>query len=143
MKITNSTRHIVLAAAMTLICPAAGAADQRVLVELNKLEANKKDACRAYMVMKNEGATRFETLKLDLVIFDADGIIAKRLAVEAAPLPVGKTSLKVFDINGLACARIGRLLLNNVIDCVDSTGRRGDCLALVSTRARGSVDFVK
>ncbi len=59
------------------------------------------------------------------------------------PLPAGKTSLKVFDIEGLACERLGRLLLNDVMACADASGAREGCQALVSPSARGAMEFIK
>jgi len=118
------------------------AADGAVTVELNKLEPNG-EACRAYLVLENGAARAFETLRLDLVMFDADGVVARRLGVEAAPLPAGKTSLKVFDLDGLSCGQVGRVLLNDVLACADASGARGDCLSLVSVSSRGPVEFIK
>ncbi len=145
MNIGSSVRCIAAAAALALALGAAdraGAADGAVTVELNKLEDNGQ-ACRAYLVVQNETQAGFQALNLDLVMFDTDGIIANRLAVDAAPLPVGKTSLKVFDIDGLPCPRIGRLLLNDVIACVDDGGERTGCLSLVETGSRSPVGFIK
>jgi len=127
-----------------LLVTAAGARadDGGVTVELNKLEPNG-GACRAYLVLENGTASAFDTLTLDLVMFDTDGVVAKRLAVETAPLPAGKTSLKVFDIDGLPCGAVGRVLLNDVMACADASGPRDDCLGLVAPAARGPVAFVK
>lgn len=85
-------------------------------IQLNKL-AQTGNACRAYLVSQNQTETAFDSLKLDLVMFDKKGIVAKRLAVQIGPMPAGKTSLKVFDISGLKCANIGQLLLNDVLEC--------------------------
>ena len=77
------------------------------------------------------------------MMFDADGVVAKRLAVGTAPLPAGKTSLKVFDIEDLLCERVGRVLLNDALACADASGPRDDCLGLVVPVARGAVDFLE
>ena len=119
----------------------AGSGKDGVSIELNKLEPNG-EACRAYLMVKNAGASAFESLKLDLVMFDRDGVVAKRLAVQAAPLPVGKTSLKVFDIAGHDCAGIGSILLNDVLACEPSPEADG-CLGLIAASARGEVPFIK
>ena len=121
---------------------AAQAGDGFVRIELNKLEPHG-DACRAFLVLQNGTDGAFASLKLDLVMFDTDGVVAKRLAVETAPLPAGKTSLKVFDMKALACERVGRLLLNTVMKCSDESGARDDCLASIATAARGPVPFIK
>ena len=138
----TTLRSILLFLALFAATAEAFAADAQVSVELNKLEPSG-DACRAYLVLENGTDRAFETLKLDLVMFDMDGIDAKRLAVETAPLPAGKTSLKVFDIEGLACERLGRLLLNDVLACADASGVQEGCQALVSPSARGATEFIK
>ena len=128
--------------AITFLTSAVQATGADVSIELNKLEPNG-GACRAYLVLENGTAQSFEALKLDLVMFDTDGIVAKRVAVQTAPLAAGKTSLKVFDMTGLPCERVGRLLLNDVMDCMDADGARKDCLGLLSASQRGAVPFIK
>ena len=142
MRTTISALRAALAAALVLVLGAANAADQKVLAELNKL-APHDDACRIYLVFQNTGATGYETLALDLVVFDTDGIVAERFIVEAAPLPAGKTILREFDIVNLTCPRVGRLLLNDVVTCRNGSETQIDCLAGISTRARGAVSFTK
>ncbi|MCY3702763.1 MAG: hypothetical protein OXG16_08790 [Rhodospirillales bacterium] len=137
-------RSLTLVAVLSLLLArsVAGAPDASVLAELNKLEPNNGN-CRAYLVLENKGSVAFEGLKLDIVIFGADGVVKKRLAVQVAPLPSGKTSLKVFDVPELSCDHVGRLLLNDVLECSDHTGMRNDCLPLLSTTARTEVPFIK
>ncbi len=120
------------------------AADEaaKLHMELNKLET-QGNACRTYLVFKNETDSSFKTLKLDLVIFGVDGIVAKRLAVEAAPLAADKTSLKVFDIGDVTCDKIGQVLLNDVTACADQEGEIDECIAKLDLTSRGEVDFTK
>lgn len=129
---------------LSLIFVAGHAAAQQptVRIELNKLEPIDQ-VCRAYLVLENETASAFESLRLDMVMFDTDGVVAKRLAVETAPLPAGKTSLKVFDIEDLGCDAIGRVLLNAVMTCTDGSGGRDDCLDLIVPASRSAVEFFK
>ena len=138
-----STKSVLFVAfAMLVGWNSAGGSDESIPVELNKLEPNDGD-CRAYLVLENRSVSAFESLKLDVVVFDTDGIVAKRLAVEAAPLALGKTSLKVFDIGGLPCERVGRVLLNEVMTCADASQERGDCLELMTTSSRARISFIK
>ncbi len=150
---TSSTRRFssmlawpALAAALLTFANVAAADsaqnNREIRIELNKLEPTE-GACRAYLLFENRSGASFESLKLDLVLFDGEGVVARRLAVEAAPLPEGKTSLKVFKIAKLPCDAIGRLLLNKFTSCGDAAGQRDDCLALTSTTARGAVPFIK
>lgn len=113
-----------------------------VRVELNRLE-DVAAACQPYLVFENRTAHAFSSLKLDLVLFDADGIVADRLAVEAAPLPAGKTSLVVFQVGSLGCDAIGSVLLNGVIACSGAPVADAACLDLVETASRLAVPFFK
>jgi hypothetical protein len=121
--------------------PCAFSADT-LNVELNKLEV-QDGACRAYLVFENQTPHSFSQLALDLVMFDKDGVIAKRLAVDVAPLPAGKTSVKLFDIEDLACDGIGRILVNDAIDCQEDGGKISDCVALIEPSSRSDVSMVK
>lgn len=129
-------------ATLVLLAATTARAGEGVRVELNKLEPGK-DACRAYLVFENATPSAFDSLKFDLVLFDADGVVARRLAVEGGPLPARKTSVKLFDIAGLGCKGIGRILLNAVIACADDGVQRRGCLDLVSLSSRTAVPFVK
>lgn len=143
--VRNCLREWIAPLCMGLVAsPAltAQAADSTVAIELNKLEP-KNGACRAYFVLENRSGIAFRTLKLDLVMFDADGIVNKRLAAELGPLPLGKTSLKVFDMDDLSCANVGRVLLNDVTACADDSGSRDDCLTVLSASTRAAVSFIK
>jgi len=134
---------VCAAALMLLTWPVAAPAQEDGLkVELNKLEPVEA-ACRAYLLFENHTADNIRTLKLDLVMFDGDGVITKRLAVEGGPLPAGKTNVKPFDIEGVDCATLSRVLLNGVLGCSDGDGERGDCLDLLQTGSRNNVEFFK
>lgn len=134
-------RVIAIAALLALFSGSVLAQVGGVMVELNKLK-QVDNACRAYLVTQNLTDTHFKSMLLDVVMFDNNGIVSKRLAVDIAPLPPGKTRLKVFDITGLKCKQIGQLLLNNVLRCKDSKGKRNNCLALVRVSSRTDVSLI-
>lgn len=115
---------------------------EAVRIELNKLEP-MQSACRAYLLFQNTTSTDFQSLKLDLVMFNPDGIINKRLAVEGGPLPAGKTSVKLFDIEGITCDSVARVLLNGVLACTDSEGDLQGCMQMIKTASRSKADFFK
>lgn len=133
---------LIFALAAVACQPAARAAEGDITLELNKLEGLDA-ACRAYILLTNKTKAAFSSLKLDLVMFDKDGIVARRVAVEAAPIVAGKTSLKVFDIQGLKCDGIGRVLLNGVMSCSGDGGPRADCIGLIAASSRAGVPLIK
>lgn len=108
-------------------------------VELNKLEPKGAD-CRAYLVFANHNKAAYDALRLDLIVFGTDGVIARRLSVDVGALPAHKTSVRLFDLAGLPCDGIGQMLLNDIPACgADKDGADGDgarCLDGVSTASR-------
>ena len=134
--------RVLIAAFLVVASATASAQAGGIEVELNKLEP-VEGACRAYLVTQNLTDSNYENVQLDVVMFDNDGIVARRLAVQIGPMVQNKTSIKVFDIKNLACQDIGQLLLNDVIDCRDDQGVRNDCLSLLSVSQRGNVPFIK
>lgn len=134
--------RLLISLLATIVLGASQACSAGLGLELNKLEPGSK-ACRAYIVIENGTEDAFTTFRYDLVVFDATGIVARRLALETAPLPAGKTSLKVFDLDGLPCEQIGRILVNDVLDCADVAGARLDCLGLIEPSSRSTVPLIR
>ena len=116
------------------------AAAQPVSVELNKLESTE-GACRSFLVIANPTAAAIAALTLDLVVFDTEGVIARRLAIDLAPVRAESMSVKAFDMTGLDCTRIGRVLMNGVLAC-EGDGADTPCEGPPSVSARGDVQFI-
>jgi len=117
---------VAVALGVVPICVAPALAEGALEIELNKLES-VEGACRSYMVFRNGTEIAYQSLRLDLVLFGKDGVIMRRLALEAAPLAPGKTTVKLFDVQGIACGDIAQVLLNDVTACRDASGARSDC----------------
>lgn len=96
-------------------------------IELNKFEAQDK-SCRAYFVIDNPGDRAFQALKLDVVLFQTDGVIGRRVTVDLAPLKAAKRTVQQFDFEGLACDKLGNVLVNDVVECKSEAGPVADCL---------------
>lgn len=126
----------------TAVAGDAATAGTGVGLELNKLEP-EKDGCRLYMLFKNETAHDFTAFKMDVVVFDGDGIVDRRIALDAAPLNQGRTVLKTYPVAGMGCESIGSLLLNDVYECSDANGAVPDCSGLARPSSRAAVEFKK
>lgn len=138
-------RLAMLIALLPLAVGAAAADDHAagaVKVELNKLETAGDD-CRSTMVVTNGGGQPLDSLKLDLVFFDAEGVVARRLAAELGPLVAGKTVVKTFPVAGMACTAMSRVLVNDVVACSGPTGPLPDCIARIEPSSRASTPFIK
>jgi hypothetical protein len=122
--------------------PAAAAAAPAVTVELNKLESVDK-GCRVYTVVDNPGSVGFQTLKLDLILFHTDGVIGRRLMLDLAPLKSAKKTVKMFDLDGTACDKIGSFLVHDVMECKADTGPVEKCLDAITLKSLSNVQITK
>ncbi len=121
--------------------PAAAAAPA-ISVELNKLEPVEK-GCRVYTVVDNPGAIGFQTLKLDLILFHTDGVIGRRLMLDLAPLKSAKKTVKMFDLDGTPCDKIGSFLVHDVMECKTDTGPVEKCLDAITLKSLSNVQISK
>ena len=116
---------------------AFAAAAEPIRIELNLAE-NVQGKCRLSFVIENKSETAIESLKPDLVIFNREGIIARRLVAEMGPVYRAKTIIRTFEIEN-DCGEISSVLINTLVACTprDPT----DCLdvLVVSSRTPGIV----
>jgi hypothetical protein len=122
--------------------PATTPASAPPRLELNKLEVDGQN-CRVYLMADNGKGEAYRSFKVDLFVLDTDGIVAKRVVLELAPLAAKKTVIRLFDIAAVPCSRFGRILLNDVLACEAETGARQNCLAETETTSKASVPLVK
>lgn len=118
------------------------AAPPKITLELNKLEP-QGTGCRAYVVVQNDETTGYQTFKLDIVLFQQDGIIARRFAMDLAPIKPQKRTVKLFDLDNISCDKIGSFLINDVVECKAEAGPVEDCLAGVTVKSLTSVQLTK
>jgi hypothetical protein len=106
-------------------------------IELNRLEPRENAACRVWFVLNNRAAEVLDPLRLDLVLFGRDGVVARRIAVDVGPLPAGRTQARIFDVAGLACEGIGQLLLNDLLACGGTEpAQRNACMDRLTLASR-------
>ena len=122
--------------------PPAAQSPKALTVELNKLES-QGNGCRAYVVVQNDDDIAYKAFKLDLVLFQTDGIIGRRFAMDLAPLKPKKRTVKLFDLDDIACDKIGSFLINDVVDCKSETSGMENCLAGTTVKSLGNVELSK
>lgn len=113
---------------------------KQLAVQLNKLQSIDT-ACRMTLVMTNKTGVEVESASLELVLFDKDQAVTQLLTVNPGRLPNGKTRVKQFDIEGMACVGIGRVLLNDIKRCDGDGLSPPICLDAVRPSSRIDVPF--
>ncbi|WP_083567459.1 hypothetical protein [Hyphomicrobium sp. CS1GBMeth3] len=129
-------------ACLTLGTVAAVAEPKALTVELNKLDT-QGTGCRAYVVVQNDDDASYKTFKLDLVLFQSDGIIGRRFAMDLGPLKAKKRTVKLFDLDNIPCDNIGSFLINDVVECASETGPVENCLAGVTVKSLAKAQLQK
>lgn len=127
-------RHIpgIAAIALLITAPALAASGGPIAVELNAAET-VQNRCRIAFLVENKDDTAIESLKLDLAVFNREGVVQRRLVTEMGPVRKMKTIVRTFEIDG-ECGQIGAILVNDVTACVP--GDPGACLDRLTLSSR-------
>ena len=80
---------------------------------------------------------------MSLAILDGQGVIDRLLSIDAAPLPVSRTTLKLFEIPEIACTDISEILLHEITSCRPQNGEETDCFPMVTLASKTSASLVK
>ena len=139
----RSLLAILLGGALSLSVPMAHAQSPSLTVELNKFEPSDTGGCRAFFLFRNQTGKAFEGFEMSLAILNTDGVIDRLLNIDAAPLPVARTTLKLFEIPEIACPDISEILLHAIEVCKPQNEENTDCFPLVSLVSRTSASLVK
>jgi len=138
-------RSKFLAAVLALLFTAGHAwADAgQLTVELNKFEENETGGCRAFFLFRNQTDMTFEGFEMSLAILDQIGVIDRLLSIDAAPLPMSRTTLKLFEIPDISCASIGEILLHELSSCRPQNADEMDCFPILQLNSKTSAALVK
>lgn len=121
----------------------AMAQDAKLTVELNKFEEVEGGGCRTFFLFRNKSGKSFEEFEMSLAILDTDGVIDRLLTIDAAPLPVARTTLKLFEIPETGCTRVSEILLHAIESCKPQNEDQMDCFPIIDLVSRTSAPLVQ
>jgi len=135
----------LIGGAVLTVCSAlpAVAESGRLLVELNKFEEIDTGGCRAFFLFRNQTDNSFAGFEMSLAILDDKGVIDRLLAIDAAPLPVARTTLKLFEIPEISCTGISEILLHELTSCQPQNAEEMDCFPILDLNSKTSAALVK
>ena len=134
---------LALALGALALAGAVHGQEGRLTVELNKLEEAENSGCRAYFLFRNETGLALEQFEMALAVFDTDGVIDRLLTIDAAPVPVARTTLKLFEIPDTACSAVSEVLLHDVSACKPQNAESIDCFPLLDLHSKAAARLVK
>lgn len=106
----------------------------KIEIELNKLEPTDK-GCQLSFVVNNGGADELASVKLDIVVFQPDGVIGSQLPLDLTGLRASARTVKKFMFKGPGCERYGSVMINGVMDCKTVTGPVEHCLEGITVKS--------
>lgn len=113
MRLALVVSSCLLAAAPAL---AESAASPRLSLELNRVDA-LDGACRLTFMAENGLGADLAALALETVLIATDGQVERLTLFEFGALPDGVPRVRQFDVPGLSCEGLGRVLINGVAQC--------------------------
>lgn len=115
----------------------------RLGVELNKMEPADGGGCRVFFLFRNGTGQTFERFEMSLAVFDTRGVIDRLLTIDATPLPPARTTLKLFEVPGLACDGVSEVLLHDIPGCTIANQTGADCFALIDLGSKAPAALVQ
>ncbi len=121
----------------------APVATGKMLIEINKFEQIEAGGCRAFFLFRNQTGLSFEGFEMSLAILDGKGVIDRLLSIDAAPLPIARTTLKLFEIPEIACANISEVLLHEMPQCRPQNAPEMDCFPILDLSSKAAAKLVE
>jgi hypothetical protein len=113
-------RKVTIPAAILSAVLATGAAAEEEVhsleVELNRAIA-VEGACRLTFVATNWLGADLDQVVFETVLFTRDGAVERLTLIDLGGLPAGTPRVREFDMTGLECGALGRVLVNGVDTC--------------------------
>lgn len=105
------------AASLLASTPAlAETASGKLQLELNAAQTTDK-GCRLVFVIKNDLGKSLARTGLEIALFNEAGVVDRLSVLEFKDLVSGKTKVSRFELPGVQCANISRLLVNGTTAC--------------------------
>ncbi|MBY6113242.1 hypothetical protein KUW09_05120 [Mameliella alba] len=112
-----------------------------VALELNALEP-VDGACRISFVVQNGHEADIAQAVYEAVLFDTQGRVNRMTLFDFGELPAARPRVRQFVLAGLACADLGRLLINGAETCEGTGLPGGACTDGLDLRSRTDVEVL-
>lgn len=133
-------RVVTLAVAALLSANPASAQTGVLSLELNAAQKSEK-GCRLTFVVNNGLETDLAKAGFEFVLFDKAGVVDRITALEFKDLAAAKTKVSRFDLSGVNCENLGRVLINAVTECDGAGVDPAICAKQLKTSSKAGIEF--
>lgn len=132
----------VLAALAFLMAAPAFAQDVagKLQLELNAAQSTDK-GCRLVFVIKNDLGKSLTRTGLEIAMFNEKGVVDRLSVLEFKDLVAGKTKVSRFELAGVQCANISRLLVNGTTACEGEGVEPQLCKGALALSSKAGIEF--
>jgi hypothetical protein len=134
-------------AVLALLAPAivtAGAQEAgenpALLLELNGAQPSDK-GCRLTFVVTNNLGAELAKAAFEIALFNDAGVVDRLTVLVFNELPAGKTKVARFDLAGVDCTKISRVLINHATECTGAGIEPKACLAQLKPETKSTIVF--
>lgn len=132
---------LALAVATCLVpAHAQDAAPAGLSIEFNAVQPGDA-GCRVTFLAVNGFDVTLDRASVETALFDKGGAIERIVTLDFKALAPGKTKVLQFELAGLDCANLGRVLINDISACEGDGLQPSACLAGLKVSARADIAF--
>ena len=109
-------------------------------LELNALQSTEA-GCRVSFLATNQLGGQLDRAAVELALFDTAGAIDRIVTLDFKNLSSGKTKVLQFQLTGLQCDGLSRVLVNDISACEGEITPPSICLDVLKTSTRLDIVF--
>lgn len=109
-------------------------------LELNALQPSDA-GCRITFLATNGLGAPLDKTTFEVALFAAEGGLDRLVSLDFQKLTPGKTKVLQFELSGLDCTSVSRVLVNDVTACEGTDIAAGACLDHLTTSSRAKPQF--
>ena len=145
MELTSTFHRRIVGFVLALVLPiAAGpaAAQKQPALAMNLNGLTQTDAgCRFTFVIENRLPGDLNKAIFEFALFGTDGLVERLLTLDFRELPKGKTRVRQFELAGLQCAALARILVNDARECGGEETNPAACMRALKTSTATDLQF--
>lgn len=114
--------------------------DPSLELELNAAQPSEK-GCRLTFVVANKLGSDLSKAAFEIALFNDAGVVDRLTVLDFKDLPKEKTKVIRFDLPGVDCARISRVLINQATECSGKDVEPSACMGRLKLNSRTDTVF--